>query len=169
MPESPRRLLVVFGFPGLREYLRAPAAAADPGLLEGFGHILSQTIGEAGSLYEARRGEFFALLDAGLGSDRQLLTAASARLDRTGAPFGVRSSYAIVVLPDEAALPTAAVMAADDRLRASTGDLRPAPHGSLPRPHLVRGALSFARSVVWSRASSRTTLTTGSGPNAWIW
>jgi len=123
-PDSPRSLLAVFGFEGLKEYLDAASDAAGANLLEMLGGRLVTAVGETGLVYTSRRGEFCAIFEGGIGAVRSLLAVIPSELDDDVRSFGIRSSLGIAVLPDEATLPTYALALADRRLRALSGDLR---------------------------------------------
>ena len=123
-PASPPSVLVVFGFAGLNEYVELVSVRAGESLLDWLGQRIAWSIGAGGSVFHTRRSEFFALVEGRLGSVSDLLVRVRAELDEVGEPFDVRSFLGFAMLPDEAKLPTLAVVKADERLRAMTGDLR---------------------------------------------
>ena len=125
LPDSASNVLVLFGFAGLKEYAELVSLEAGDSLLEWLGGRIAWAIGEEGQLFHTRRCEFFALLNGRLGTFHELLVRIRADLDEVGQPFGVRSFLGFAVLPDEAKLPTLAVVRADERLRAMIGDVRP--------------------------------------------
>lgn len=122
--DSPQSVLVVFGFEGLKEYLDEASEANGDELLEILGERLTEAVGQAGSVYASRRGEFCALLEGGMPVVRSLLTMVPSELDDAVRRFGVRSLLGITVLPAEATDSIYALALADRRLRALSGDLR---------------------------------------------
>jgi GGDEF domain-containing protein len=125
LPGSEASVLVLFGFAGLKEYAELVSLEAGDSLLDWLGGRIAWAIGDEGQLFHTRRCEFFALLNGRLGSFHELLVRIRADLDEVGRPFEVRSFLGFAVLPDEAKLPTLAVVRADERLKAMIGDVRP--------------------------------------------
>jgi len=123
LPESARSVLAVFGFAGLKDYLRSTWDADS--LLDRLATRLTQAVGETGRLYAPRRGELAALFEGGLGTSFTMIPAA---LDEEVSLIGIHTSYVLVFLPSEASTPAAALRLADYRLRAQSGNLRPERH-----------------------------------------
>jgi GGDEF domain-containing protein len=125
-PESARSVLVVFGFEGLKEHLETVTTAEGDALLEQIAARLHEAVGGACRLYAPRRGEFCGLFDGGLPAVRPLLVTIPVELDEDLRSLLIRSSLSVAELPGEATDPTYALSLADRRLRALSGELRPA-------------------------------------------
>jgi hypothetical protein len=125
-PGSGPSVLVIFGFEGLKERLESIPPVKGDELLGGLADCLVRAVGTAAALYETRRGEFCALFDGPLVVVRSFLVTVPAELDEDAQQYEVRSSLGIAVLPNEATDPTYALALADRRLRALSGNLRPA-------------------------------------------
>lgn len=123
-PDSPRSVLVIVDFEGLKDYLESAQEAEADHLLDQVGETLAGTVAEAGTVFASRRGEFCVLCEGGLTAIRSLLVELSLAIDEIIRPVDARSSLGIAVLPDEATLPTYALALADRRIRALSGDLR---------------------------------------------
>ena len=134
LPGSEASVLVLFGFAGLKEYAELVSLEAGDSLLDWLGGRIAWAIGDEGQLFHTRRCEFFALLNGRLGTFHELLVRIRADLDEVGQPFEVRSFLGFAVLPDEAKLPTLAVVRADERLSAMIGDVRPRTLDGRTRP-----------------------------------
>ena len=74
LPESARSVLVVFGFAGLKGYLRSAWDANS--LLDRLAARLTQAVGDTGRLYTPRRGELAALFEGGLDTSFTMIPAA---------------------------------------------------------------------------------------------
>ena len=127
LPESGPSVLVVFGFEGLKEHLELVSAEDGDMLLGRLAERLASAVGTTAVLYEPRRGEFCGVFDGPLSSIKPLLVTIPSELDEEGRSFAIRSSLGIAALPTEATDPTYAIALADHRLRALSGNLRPAP------------------------------------------
>jgi len=124
LPESARSVLVVFGFAGLKDHLETLSQSEGDILLERLAVRLRQTVRSPGKVYEPRRGEFCSLVEGELGSGWPMVPAA---LDEETSMLGLRTSFTLVTLPSEASTPGKALVLADQRLRAQSGNLRPQP------------------------------------------
>jgi hypothetical protein len=121
-PESGRSVLVVFGFAGLKDYLKTMSATEGDDLLSRLSERLAMSVSGSGKLYEPRRGEFCALFEGELKPGWTMIPSS---LDDEMWAIGVRTSFAIVVLPLEASTPSLALRRGNERVRAQSGELRP--------------------------------------------
>jgi len=123
-PGSPRTVLAVFGFSGLKDYLETLSTPEGDTLLVRLGARLTDAVQGKARVYAPRRGEFCSLFDGDLGAGWITVPAA---LDEEAGLIGVNTSSTIVVLPGEASTPTGAMRLANHRLEAQSGSLRPDP------------------------------------------
>lgn len=121
-PGSPRTVLVMFGFNGLKDYLESVSLYDGDAVLDRLAGRLAQAAGGAGRLYAPRRGELCALFEGELPIGWSAIPAA---LDEEAPMLDIRTSFAVVVLPSEASSAAYALLLADSRVKAGSGALRP--------------------------------------------
>ena len=120
---SPRALLL-FDLDGFKEYNDAFGHPAGDGLLVRLAARLVQAVGDSGHAYRLGGDEFCVLVTPGRDGVDPMLAACSAALHERGEGFEVSTSFGVVLLPEEADTPTAALQLADRRMYARKGGRR---------------------------------------------
>jgi len=126
MPHTAPSVLVYFGFEGLKEQLEKLLEPDSNALLGRIAILLSTLTDSLCLLYEPRRGEFWGLFDEPPELVGTLLAGIGDEVDRDLQPLGIQTAINIVLLPEEALTPIAALRLADERCRQAAGNLRPA-------------------------------------------
>ena len=111
-----RSMLLLFDLDGFKNYNDTFGHLAGDALLTRMGAKLKDAVAPAGAAYRLGGDEFCARIDLDGGTPDELIARASAALVETGPKFAVRGSLGIVLLPDEAGSPEAAIQLADDRM-----------------------------------------------------
>jgi len=114
-PGSPRSVLAVFGFSGLKDHLETMTWSQGDTVLERLAARLTEAVGGTARVYAPRRGEFCTLFEGELGTGWTEIPAA---LDEEASLIGIGASSTLVVLTGEAASPTGAMRLANHRLQA---------------------------------------------------
>ena len=112
------RILILLDLDGFKHYNDSFGHPAGDALLERLGQGLNAAVGAHGHAYRIGGDEFCALLRTDAARPERLVAAAVAALSEHGRGFDVRSSYGIVMLPDEADEPSEALRIADRRMYA---------------------------------------------------
>ena len=131
------RILILLDLDGFKHYNDSFGHPAGDALLERLARGLEAAVGAHGHAYRVGGDEFCALLRAGAERPERLVAAAVAALCDHGRGFDVRSSYGIVVLPEEADEASEALRIADRRMyvqkRGSAGSVDGQAHEILLR------------------------------------
>jgi diguanylate cyclase (GGDEF)-like protein len=114
-----RSMLLLFDLDGFKNYNDTFGHLAGDALLTRMGAKLKDAVAPGGAAYRLGGDEFCARIDLDGGTPDELIARASAALVETGPQFAVRGSLGIVVLPDEAESPEAAIQLADERMYAN--------------------------------------------------
>jgi diguanylate cyclase (GGDEF)-like protein len=114
-----RAMLLLFDLDGFKNYNDTFGHLAGDALLARMGAKLKEAVAPGGAAYRLGGDEFCARIDLDDGSPEEAIASASAALVETGPQFAVRGSLGIVVLPDEADSPEAAIQLADERMYAN--------------------------------------------------
>lgn len=121
---SPPSVLVVMGVP--RAAVEAPLDPDEVATVARLGELMTDVIGEAGSIYETRTTEVCALLDGTEAELAGLLDAIGEELACTAGP-GSSVSLGFVALPEGAPDAITALTIVDRRLRIGAGIERSLP------------------------------------------
>lgn len=121
-PVEPR-ILILFDLDGFKDYNDIFGHPAGDALLERLGRRLDAAVGASGAAYRMGGDEFCALLPRPHGPIGPTVDRTAAALRLAGDGFAIGSSHGSVLLPEEAADPTAALQLADERMyeRKGTG------------------------------------------------
>jgi diguanylate cyclase (GGDEF)-like protein len=114
-----RSMLLLFDLDGFKNYNDTFGHLAGDALLTRMGAKLKAAVAPGGAAYRLGGDEFCARIDLDGGTPDELIARASGALVETGPQFAVRGSLGIVVLPDEADGPEAAIQLADERMYAN--------------------------------------------------
>jgi diguanylate cyclase (GGDEF)-like protein len=114
-----RSMLLLFDLDGFKNYNDTFGHLAGDALLARMGAKLKEAVTPGGAAYRLGGDEFCARIDLAGGAPDELIARASQALVETGPQFAVRGSLGIVVLPDEADSPEAAIQLADERMYAN--------------------------------------------------
>ena len=114
-----RSMLLLFDLDGFKNYNDTFGHLAGDALLARMGAKLKDAVAPGGAAYRLGGDEFCARIDLDGGTPDELIARASGALVETGPQFAVRGSLGIVVLPDEADSPEAAIQLADERMYAN--------------------------------------------------
>jgi diguanylate cyclase (GGDEF)-like protein len=114
-----RSMLLLFDLDGFKNYNDTFGHLAGDALLTRMGAKLKEAVAPSGAAYRLGGDEFCARIDLDGGTPDEDIARASAALVETGPQFAVRGSLGIVVLPDEADSPEAAIQLADERMYAN--------------------------------------------------
>ena len=114
-----RSMLLLFDLDGFKNYNDTFGHLAGDALLARMGVKLKNAVAPHGAAYRLGGDEFCARIDLDAGTPDELIARASGALVETGPQFAVRGSLGIVVLPDEADSPEAAIQLADERMYAN--------------------------------------------------
>jgi diguanylate cyclase (GGDEF)-like protein len=114
-----RSMLLLFDLDGFKNYNDTFGHLAGDALLTRMGAKLKDAVAPRGAAYRLGGDEFCARIDLDGGMPDELIARTSAALVETGPRFAVRGSLGIVVLPDEADSPEAAIQLADERMYAN--------------------------------------------------
>lgn len=131
-PSTGPSTLVFLDLDGFKPYNDAHGHAAGDELLMEMGSVLAAAVTGGGAAYRLGGDEFCMLLPGALtGRDPRIAAAVEALESADGEGVGVGASSGIVVLPREAATPSAALRLADRRMYEDKGfrrGLRPSDH-----------------------------------------
>jgi diguanylate cyclase (GGDEF)-like protein len=114
-----RAMLLLFDLDGFKNYNDTFGHLAGDALLARMGTKLKEAVAPSGAAYRLGGDEFCARIDLDGGVPDELIARASAALCESGAQFSVRGSLGVVLLPDEADTPEAAIKLADERMYAN--------------------------------------------------
>jgi diguanylate cyclase (GGDEF)-like protein len=114
-----RSMLLLFDLDGFKNYNDTFGHLAGDALLTRMGAKLKDAVAPGGGAYRLGGDEFCARIDLDGVAPEELITRASSALVETGPGFAVRGSLGVVVLPDEADSPEAAIQLADERMYAN--------------------------------------------------
>jgi diguanylate cyclase (GGDEF)-like protein len=114
-----RAMLLLFDLDGFKHYNDTFGHLAGDALLARMGTKLKEAVAPSGAAYRLGGDEFCARIDLEDGPPDELIARASAALCESGAGFSVRGSLGVVLLPDEADTPEAAIQLADERMYAN--------------------------------------------------
>ena len=117
-------LLIIFDMNGFKRYNDTFGHPAGDVLLGRLAAALGRVTAPYGTAYRLGGDEFCVLATVSATEAESLLDASSAALSEQGESFVVTASFGAVFVPDEAADPTAALRAADERLYAQKNRLR---------------------------------------------
>jgi diguanylate cyclase (GGDEF)-like protein len=117
--EGHRAMLLLFDLDGFKCYNDTFGHLAGDALLARMGTKLKDAVAPSGAAYRLGGDEFCARVDLDGGVPDELIARASAALCESGAQFSVRGSLGVVLLPDEADTPEAAIQLADERMYAN--------------------------------------------------
>jgi diguanylate cyclase (GGDEF)-like protein len=113
--------LVLFDLDGFKHYNDNFGHPAGDALLARLGHNLDASVRPYGEAYRLGGDEFCALVATGAPGPGSIVAAATAALSDEGRGFHVTASHGLVLLPNEAADPSAAMQVADQRLYGNKG------------------------------------------------
>jgi diguanylate cyclase (GGDEF)-like protein len=114
-----RAMLLLFDLDGFKHYNDTFGHLAGDALLARMGTKLKDAVAPSGAAYRLGGDEFCARIDLDGAVPGELIARASAALCESGAQFSVRGSLGVVLLPDEAESPEAAIQLADERMYAN--------------------------------------------------
>ncbi len=114
-----RAMLLLFDLDGFKHYNDTFGHLAGDALLARMGSKLKDAVAPSGAAYRLGGDEFCARVDLEGGVPEELIARASTALCESGAQFTVRGSLGVVLLPDEADAPEAAIKLADERMYAN--------------------------------------------------
>jgi diguanylate cyclase (GGDEF)-like protein len=114
-----RALLLLFDLDGFKNYNDTFGHLAGDALLTRLGAKLREAVSPSGAAYRLGGDEFCARIDLDGGVPDELIARASAAMCESGAQFSVGGSLGVVLLPDEADTPEAAIQLADERMYAA--------------------------------------------------
>lgn len=147
-PGMLRMALVIFGLAGFESYVDRVGWIEGEALLDALAARIDAAVAESASCYRARRDEFALLFDPERTPLTPLLQRVTAALDEPGGPIPVGAAYGIVVVPDEATRPLAALQLADERLAAVQPGRQPRERRRYLRPGSRDDGAGAASSVV---------------------
>ena len=110
------RALILFDLDGFKRYNDDFGHPAGDALLSQFGANLIGAVAPDGRAYRLGGDEFCALVSTDAPGAGRVVAAATAALSAHGSGFVVTASHGLVLMPDEAREPTAALQIADQRL-----------------------------------------------------
>jgi diguanylate cyclase (GGDEF)-like protein len=132
------RALIMFDLDGFKRYNDNFGHPAGDALLARLGHNLDAAVRPYGHAYRLGGDEFCALVATDAPGSRPIVAAATAALSDEGQGFSVSASYGLVVLPTEAADPSAAMQVADQRLYGNKGARKATAVGEQTRDVLMQ-------------------------------
>jgi diguanylate cyclase (GGDEF)-like protein len=115
------RTLVFFDLDGFKRYNDTFGHLAGDALLSRLGGRLRELVEEHGRAYRLGGDEFCTLLDGRHSRDSRFVAQAASALSESGRGFAVSTSVGVVIIPDEAVNPNAALRLADERMYADKG------------------------------------------------
>jgi GGDEF domain-containing protein len=128
-PASGPSVVAVFGLDGIEEFDKAYGAARGDAVIARLADDLARTVGRAGACFVPRRREFCVHCELPLDAATPILAVAAISLRREGAINSISTPFGIVVLPEGADDPIAALAVADRNLneaRRARRAIRPA-------------------------------------------
>jgi two-component system cell cycle response regulator len=132
-PEGDPHLLIIFDLNGFKRYNDTYGHPAGDALLTRLAQALDHVASPFGTAYRLGGDEFCVLATVTADGAEALLDATSKALSEQSEGFTVSASFGAVFVPDEAADPSSALRAADERLYAEKSRL----HGRRGEPHEV--------------------------------
>jgi GGDEF domain-containing protein len=118
-PASRPSVVAVFGLDGIEEVVKLHGMARGDEVIARLAEDLARTVGPAGTCFVPRRREFCVHCELPLDEATPILAVAAISLRREGAINAIRTPFGIVVLPEGADDPIAALAVADRNLNES--------------------------------------------------
>jgi len=115
---SSRHVFSLYLLDGLKTYNDAYGRACGDALLTWLGHKLKEAVGDDGTVYRMRGGEFAVLTSGSEVATTELRARASSSLDEAGEGFTISASAGEAVVPAEAQTVSEALKLADHRAHA---------------------------------------------------
>lgn len=136
-PDLGPKVLAIFALDGFRECRELLGRFEAQALVAGLTQRLEQVAISTGAWYRPREDEFALLTDAERSALDPLLARAAGALSDADRPVPVRAACGVVVVPDEASDPIAALRLADERLATAQPGRKPRERRRVPRPGTV--------------------------------
>ena len=132
------RALVLFDLDGFKRYNDNFGHPAGDALLARLGRNLAAAVSPRGRAYRLGGDEFCALVRADDGGAGSVIAAGIEALSEQGQGFSVSASHGVVLLPEEADDPSAAMQIADQRLYGNKGTRQATAIGEQTRDVLMQ-------------------------------